>query len=148
MNKKVALSRRKVVIGLAGAGVVGIAAAAPISTVMRSGISGLTGQTPGSPRSVSLARAGYAEWLRAVGSTFTIEGGYRLRLIGLRTAGSSAGRSAVRGVRTRAFTATFQVLGGQTMAGDLIYTAIHGQERFPLFLSATGSRSRMQAVFG
>lgn len=147
MIRKAALSRRNVMLGLAGAGAVGIAAAAtPAGKLLRSGVGTLTGRTP--PRRVPLALAGYAEWLRAVGGIFTIEGGYDLRLAGVRMVGASAGRAAVRGVRTYAFTATFEVLAGKTMAGDLIYTARYGAERFPLFLSATAAPSRMQAMFG
>lgn len=147
-NSKAALTRRHVVIGLAGTGAIGIAAAAPTGKLARAGLGALTGRKPGTSRPASLANASYAEWVRAVGAIFALDGGYRLRLTGVRAMGSSTNRSALRGLRTHAFTATFQVLGGQTMGGDLIYTATYGRDSFPLFLSATGTGSRMQAAFG
>ena len=98
-------------------------------------------------RFLSLADAGQAEWAGQVGSVFTVEGGYRLKLAGVRPLQSSGQRPSGLG-RDRAFLAVFDVLGGLTMPGDLIYGASHAQYgALPLFLSATGEARQMFAVF-
>jgi len=99
---------------------------------------------------LSLAHAGYEEWAAQVGSVFTLGGGTRITLAGVRPLPSSGTRPAGLG-RDRAFVAVFEPARGQSLAGDLIYTAIHREYGpLPLFLSAGGDArtpGRMLAVF-
>lgn len=99
---------------------------------------------------VSLANAGYEEWAAQVGSVFTLNGGTRLTLAGVRPLPSAGTRPAGLG-RNRAFVAVFDPGRGQSAVPDLIYAASHPEYGpLPLFLSATsdpGAPRRMLAVF-
>lgn len=99
---------------------------------------------------LSLADAGYDEWAAQVGSVFALGGGTRITLAGVRPLPSSGTRPA--GLRRdRAFVAVFDSPRGQSLAGDLIYTANHPEYGpLPLFLSPTSDArtpGRMLAVF-
>lgn len=141
------LSRRRVV-ALGGAAVaVGALLAAPFKAAILESARELVGALPLAKRTVNLATAGYADWLAQVGSTFA-GGGYSLRLVGITPLISTGARPA--GLRDRAFALNFDVAGGRTMAGDLIYTINHPQYGpLQVFLSATGPQTpaRMLAVF-
>jgi len=99
---------------------------------------------------LSLANAGYDEWMDQVGSVFSLGGGTSMRLAGVEPFAASGTRPIIL-PRDRAFMAVFEVLNGGSMAGDLIYTANHPQYgAFPVFLSASSDPrrpSRMIAVF-
>lgn len=142
-----ALSRRNILIGVAG-----VAVAAVIATPsLRPGVADRTRRLLASNsftrRFISLANAEQGEWQAQVGSDFTAEGGYTLRLAGVRALPSEGERPA-NVTRERAFVAVFDVRNGMTMAGDLIYTVTHPQYgRMPLFLSTSDSPRRMLAVF-
>lgn len=149
MNRKFKLTRRNVVLGLAGAG----AAAAVAAAATRDLLGGMVGQSAGTTTTttggaVSLAQAEYEQWLAAVGSTFTAAGGYRLKLNGVRAVGSTVNRDDVDGVRTRAFVALFDVVGSAAMPSDLIYAVARSTDRFDLYMSAGAARQRMIAVVG
>ena len=139
-------TRRNLLIGAAGLAVAGLIATARLVPSVEQRTRRLLASNRFTRQFLSLAEAEQAEWAAQVGSVFTVEGGYRLRLAGVRPLPSPGARPAE--LRDRGFAAVFDVLGGATMAGDLIYTASHSQYgSLPLFLSATGSPSRMVAVF-
>jgi hypothetical protein len=99
---------------------------------------------------LSLASAGYDDWLAQVGSTFAIGPGVRIALTGVRSLASGGARPASLG-RGTAFLAVFDPIGGATLAGDLIYIAIHPTlGAVTIFLSASpdpATPARMLAVF-
>lgn len=133
-----------------GAAVAGIAVAAltplgnPVKGKAREVLAG-----SGWGRSLlSLADGTMAEWQAQVGSTFAVGGGTTMRLAGVR-AMSSGGARPMGVTRRAAFAAYFEVLGGQSLPGELIYTASHPQYGpLQIFLSESGSAPRrMLAVF-
>jgi hypothetical protein len=141
-------SRRNVLIVAGGAlAAVGALIAAPYRAVIGRRARELTiARAP--RRSQSLATAGYDEWTQQIGSTLAIAGAQGLSLAGVRALESSGPRPL--GARDRAFVAVFDVRGGGSMAGDLIYTVSHPQYGpFQLFLSVADARTpnRMLAVF-
>jgi uncharacterized protein DUF6916 len=142
------LSRRRMVVALGGAAVgVGALLAAPLRSLITTKARELANAVPLLRRTVNLATAGYDDWLAQVGSTFA-GGVYSLRLAGVAPLNSAGARPA--GLRARAFALNFDLAGGRTMAGDLIYTISHPQYGpLQIFLSATGPQTpaRMLAVF-
>jgi hypothetical protein len=87
-----------------------------------------------------------SEWTTQIGSTFTVGGGYALRLAGVEPLQSEGERPP--GLRDRAFAAVFDVARGGTLPGDLIYTVSHPQYGpLQLFMSATSNPRRMLAIF-
>jgi hypothetical protein len=146
------LSRRKLLIGLGGvsAGAVALMAS-PLRSVIRMVTRDLVRNQPTLRRLLlSLADAGYDEWLDQVGTVFTAAGGAGLKLVAV-TALDSAGTRPMRLARNRAFVAKFDVQNRGTMAGDLIYTASHPlYGPFRIFLSASSDPNlphRMTALF-
>jgi len=141
------VSRRNILAGLAGVAVTAIVA----TTAFRPGVGErgrrILASNPLTRRFVSLADAEQGEWEAQVGSDFSAEGGYTLRLAGIRPLQSDGNRPAEVG-RDRAFVAMFDVRGGMTIASDLIYTVTHPQYgRMPLFLTASADPRRMLALF-
>lgn len=137
------LSRRHVVAGAAGLGVVALAAnavtRAPSGPAQTSTTASFVARRP-------LLEAARADWESQIGSIFRVIGGYRLRLTGTRPFPSADSRPA--GVRRRGFMAVFEVLDGQTMAGDLIYGMWQREYGgMQLFLSNSGSPRIMHALF-
>ena len=139
------LSRRNVVLGLAGTAAVGTVAvqksggADAFAKLLSPGEGGRTG--------VWLAKAASADWVLQVGSTFTAHTGHVLKLVNVQGFPKSGKLPA--GVRDRAFVARFDILKGGKMPGDKIYRVNHKQGAFDLFLT-TGDPSkplRMKAVF-
>lgn len=140
-------TRRNLLIGLAGLAVAGVIATARLVPSVEERTRRLLAGNRFTRQFLSLADAEQAEWANQVGSVFTLEGGYRLKLAGVSPLPSTGARPS-NVTRDRAFEAVFEVLGGATMAGDLIYQASHSQYgSLPLFLSATASPSRMVAIF-
>jgi hypothetical protein len=140
-------TRRKVLIGAAGASAAGLVATAYLRPGAGESARRLLAGNRFTRRFLSLADAGQAEWAAQAGSVFTAEGGYRLRLAGVRPM-ASPGVRPPDVARRSAFVAVFDVLGGMTMAGDMIYTMRHRDYgRLPVFLSASGQPHRMLAVF-
>lgn len=141
------LSRRNILLGLAGAAVTAVVATTALRPSLGDRGRRVLASNPLTRRFISLADAEQGEWQAQVGTDFTAEGGYTLRLDGVRPLNSQGARPA--GVaRDRAFAAVFDVRGGMTMAGDLIYSVTHPQYgRMPLFLTATADPKRMLAVF-
>jgi hypothetical protein len=146
------LSRRKLVAGVAGIAVGAVALmASPFRAVIVAPARNLLRSQPVLRRMLlSLADAGYDEWLDQVGSTLTVAGGTSLKLVAVTPFNSIGTRPASLG-RDRAFLAKFDVQNGGTMAGDLIYTAVHPQYgAFTIFLSASsdpGMAHRMTALY-
>jgi hypothetical protein len=145
-----ALSRRKLLVAGGAAAVAGsVLIASSKSAISRRSRSLIRAQ-PFLRRLLSLADAGYDEWAAQVGSLFAVGGGNPIQLVGVRALNSGGERPPGLG-RDRAFVAMFNVLGGGTMAGDLIYTASH-PEYGPLqiFLGASSDPAtpgRMLAVY-
>ncbi|HMG45879.1 MAG TPA: hypothetical protein VK614_00260 [Allosphingosinicella sp.] len=142
------LSRRRMLVVLGGGAlVVGAVIAAPYKALIARRGRELAVRMPFVRRMLTLANAGYAEWMETVGSTFS-GGGYAMLLIGVEALNSDGQRPL--GLRDRAFALHFNVLNGGTMAGNLIYTVSH-PEYGPLqmFLSPhdPATPSRMLAVF-
>ena len=141
------LSRRNILVGLAGAAVTAVVATTALRPALGDRGRRALASKSFTRRFLSLADAGEGEWQAQVGSEFTADGGYTLRLAGVRPL-TSLGTRPPEVTRERAFAAIFDVRGGMTMAGDLIYTVTHPQYgRMPLFLSATADPARMLAVF-
>ena len=142
-----ALSRRNILFGLAGAAVSAVVATSALRPLAGEQTRRLLASNRFTRRFLSLAHAEQGEWTAQVGSEFAIGGGFRLRLAGVRPLPSAGARPS--GVaRERAFVAVFDVLGGMTMPGELIYSAAHPQYgSLPLFLTAAGDPRRMLAVF-
>jgi hypothetical protein len=140
-------SRRNVLIGVGAAAVAAVVA----TPLLRPGMGDATRRVLAgnrfTRRFLSLATAGQAEWAAQVGSVFTAEGGYRLRLAGVRPLASSGARPP-EVARRSAFVAVFDVLNGMTMPGEMIYNLRHGDYgRLPVFLNASDEPRRMLAVF-
>src|SRR4051812_31257330 len=142
------LSRRKLLAGLSlvGAGAVALMAA-PFRAVIAVATRQLVSSQPTLRRLLlSLADAGYNEWLDQVGSVFVVGGGTSMKLVAVTAFNNVGTRPASLG-RDRAFIAKFDVQNGGTMAGDLIYTAMNPRYgAFPIFLTASSDpalRSRM-----
>jgi hypothetical protein len=144
------LSRRKMMLitggAVAGAGAL-IAAPfrGPIRQVARRAL-----VSTGVGRAIlSLADAGYDEWLSVVGSSFSLGGGTSVQLVGVRALPTSG--SKPQGVRSQGFAAFFDPAGSQSVAPNLIYTATHtmyGPTR--IYLAGTSdprTPRRMVAVF-
>ena len=145
------LSRRKLLIGLGGAAAAAAALiASPFRAVIALTARDLVRRQPALRSLLSLADAGYDEWLDQVGSMFSVGGGTALKLVGV-SALDSGGARPMRLGRTSAFLAKFDVQNGGTMAGDLIYTASHPQYgALRIFLSASTDPRlphRMTALF-
>lgn len=141
------LSRRNILVGLAGAAVTAVVATTALRPSLGDRGRRLLASNSFTRRFLSLAEAEQGEWQAQVGTDFAAEGGYTLRLAGVRPLPSGGTRPA-EVTRERAFAAIFDVRGGLTMASDLIYTVTHPQYgRMPLFLSATADPKRMLAVF-
>ena len=146
------LSRRKLLAGLGG---VTVGAVALMATPFRSVIAAATREMVSSQPLLgrlllSLADAGYDEWLDQVGSIFAVGGGTSMKLVAVTPFDTVGTRPAGLG-RDRAFIAKFDVQNGGTMAGDLIYTATNPRYgAFSIFLSGSSDpalRNRMTAVF-
>jgi hypothetical protein len=141
------ISRRNILLGVAGVAVAGVVATSRFIPGAEQGTRRLLASNGFTRRFLSLADAGQEEWAAQVGSVFVLEGGQRLRLAGIRPL-ASAGERPADVSRRRAFLAVFDVLGGATLPADIIHTARHRQYgSLPLFLSASGRPSRMFAVF-
>jgi hypothetical protein len=99
---------------------------------------------------LSLANGSYDEWLGEVGTIFSLGGGTSMRLAGVQPFAGAGSRPVVL-ARGSAFLVVFDLLDGQTMAGDLIYTAHHPlYGPLQIFLSASSdprTPGRMTAVF-
>jgi hypothetical protein len=146
------LSRRKLLVGVGGVAAAGVALmASPFRAVIAISARNLVRNQPTLRRLLlSLADAGYDEWLDQVGTVLTASGGIGLKLVAV-TALDSAGARPMRLARDRAFVAKFDVQNRGTMAGDLIYTASHPRYGpFQIFLSASSDPNlphRMMALF-
>ena len=146
------LARRRLLIGLGGGAAAAVALmASPFRAVIAMRARGLVRSEPTLRRLLlSLADAGYDEWLDQVGTVFTVGGGTSLKLVAV-SALNSAGPRPLRLTRDSAFLAKFDVQNNGTMAGDLIYTSMHPRYgAFQLFLSASSDPNlphRMTALF-
>ena len=146
------LSRRKLLAGVAGTTAASAAMVAlPYRAVIAVTFREIVRQQPVLRRMLlSLADAGLAEWQDQIGTTFIVGGGTSLKLVGV-SAMPSVGQRPLRVTRTQAFLAIFDVQNRGTMAGDLIYTAMHPRYgAFSIFLSASGDPRlphRMTALF-
>lgn len=99
---------------------------------------------------LSLADANYDDWQALVGQSFSVGGGYDLKLAGVRAFPQSGARPSSL-ARDRAFVLLLDVQNRRTLPGDLIYTVNHRTHgAFSVFLSrAVDARApgRMLAVF-
>jgi len=144
------LSRRKVIVAGGAAVTIGAVAASPLSVPIASKTRELLATQTWARSMLSLATASYEQWAEQVGSVFSLGGGTSMRLSGVRAFPADRSRPMWVG-RETAFLAVFDVADGQTLAGDLIYTANHGEYGpLQIFLSAAGeprTPGRMHAVF-
>jgi hypothetical protein len=150
-NTKSLLARRKLLIGLGGAAVAAVALMArPFRTLIATASRQLVRSDVQRRLLLSLANAGFDAWHDQIGTTFTVGGGSGLKLVDV-SAIDSAGPRPLRLTREGAFLAKFDVQNGGTMAGDLIYTAMHPRYgAFMIFLSASSDPNlphRMTALF-
>ena len=146
------VSRRTLLAGTGAAAITtGAILVSPLRSVVAMTARDMVRQQPILRRMLlSLADAGYDEWLDQVGSIFSVGGGTSLKLVAVEGF-NTLGTRPMRLGRASAFLAKFDVQNGGTMAGDLIYTANHPQYGpFQIFLSAsTDPRlpNRMTALF-
>lgn len=142
-------SRRNVLFVLGGAALAaGAVIAAPVRDLIAGATQSLVNGAAAPRGTVNLASASYEQWLAQVNTNFAVAGGSPLKLLGVEALNSTGQRPA--GLRARAFALTFNVSGGGTMAGDLIYTISHPQYgALRIFLTAADPRTptRMLAVF-
>ena len=137
------LSRRHVIVGATAVTMAGAAGAVFFRRAL--GRAQVRGEAVATRR--PLIQASDGDWMAQVGTTFLVQGGYRLRLAGVRTIGPANARVASMS-RSRAFVAVFDVLDGRTLAGDLIYSVQHPSSGWmPIYFSETDSPSRILAVF-
>lgn len=141
------LSRRKILAAGAVAVAAGVLIAKPLKILAPKRSSSLA-----RPRALppSLATGSYETWLAQVGSVFTLGPATRMTLTGVQPL-LNGGQRPPGLARDSAFLAVFDPLGGATMAGDLIYVAVHPQYgAVTIFLQESPDRStpaRMLAVF-
>ena len=145
------LARRRLLIGLGGATAAAVALmASPFRSVIATASRQFVRSQVARRLLLSLANAGYDDWHDQIGTIFTVGGGSSLKLIDV-SALISAGPRPAGVTRPFAFEAKFDVQNRGTMAGDLIYTAIHpSYGAFMIFLSASSDPNlphRMTAVF-
>lgn len=137
------VSRRAVITTLCVSGLVA-ACSRPTQTVEREKAQAAA------VKAQALAHGSMGDWQQMVGSVFQATGGYALGLVGVRPLQSEGARPA-NVSRSSAFLAVFDVLGGQTMAGDLIYSMSTSRlGPLDVFLTAAPTPefpSRMHAVF-
>lgn len=145
---KAKVSRRNVMIAGGGAAVagLGVVALTPLGNPVKSKAREVLASSGIGRSMLSLTDGTVAEWQAQVGSTFAIAGGMSLRLAGVQPMNSDGARPL--GVTRRsAFVAVFDSASGQSLPGDLIYTASHPQYGpMQIFLSEA-SPGRMLAVF-
>jgi hypothetical protein len=152
VQKKSLLGRRKLLIGLGGVGTAAIALViSPLRPVIAVRAREFVRNNPMLRRlMLSLADAGYADWVDQIGTVFTAGGGTSMLLVAV-TALNSPGTRPLSLARDRAFVAKFDVQNRGTMAGDLIYTTVHPRYgAFQMFLSASSDPNlphRMTALF-
>jgi hypothetical protein len=153
MNKIIdkGLNRRRMMLATGGA-VAGASAllAAPFREEIASKTRELAVSTGVGRGMLSLASAGYDEWLGQVGSTFSLGGRTSVQLVGVRALPTSGTKP--RGVRAQAFAAFFDpATRGLSIAPDLIYTATHDvYGPMQIFLASAGTArtpGRLVAVF-
>lgn len=137
-SKSVRISRRTMIVGLAGTTTLGACSGDPI------GGQGVGGSASASAPPLSTADAD--KWEAAAGSLFDA-GGYVLRLAGIERI-EQAGRRPGE-LRQQAFVALFDIVRGGFMPGELIYRISHATiPAFNIFLSSSASTpSRMHAFF-
>jgi hypothetical protein len=145
------LSRRRLFVGVGATVAVGALLAKPVRTVIAQRSRQLIRSFPMLGRVMfSLGDSGYADWLEAVGATFSIGGGLAMQLTGVTPLQSGGARPSDL-ARSSAFMATFQMMNGASLSGDLIYVAsTPGYIPFPVLLSASNNpatRGRVTAVF-
>jgi hypothetical protein len=143
------MNRRKMMLIAGGAvACAGALAAAPFRGPIKRVARGVLARTGPGQAMLSLADGTYEEWLNQVGATFSLGGRTSLKLVGVRALPSSGAPS---GVRAQAFAAFFDPPAGQSVAPDLIYSAVHPTYGpLPLFLATAGGPNaprRMVAVF-
>lgn len=139
------LSRRNVVLGLAGT-----AAAGTVAVQKTGGADALARllrpEKGGSNR--WLAKGLAADWVLQIGSNFTAHSGHILKLVDVQSF-PDKNVDHPTGTRPRAFVARFDVVKGGKMASDKIYRVNHKQGPFDLFLTSGDPSKplRMKAVF-
>jgi hypothetical protein len=139
------LSRRNVVIGLAGS-----AAAGTVAVQQSGGAKAFAELLRPSGKGSSnawLAKATWADWETQIGANFTANTGQVLKLIDIQRFPADAKRP--KNLRDRAFVARFDIVRGGQMAPDTIYRVNHRRGAFDIFLSKGDPEKprRMLAVF-
>lgn len=145
------LNRRNLMIAGGGAvAAAGVFAASPFSNPLISEARGALAGQSWARGFLSLAAATQEEWTSIVGASFALGGGQTMTLVGVRALASQGSRPYEVARRT-GFLAVFEPGRGQSMAGDLIYTANHAQYgALQIFLTsapAANAPARMHAVF-
>jgi hypothetical protein len=139
------VSRRNLLAGLAAGGVIAALAVAVKNpaAIERSG--SLVRDALSGGRAGSLATAERDVWRAAVGSDFSI-GHTRMRLAGVRPLPRGGARPA--NLRQNPFIAVFELPMGQSLPGNLVYTARTARSAaFEIFLSESSDAGRLLAVF-
>lgn len=144
------LSRRNLVLGLAGTAAVGVT----VGTVSTQGSEGadafarLLEPVGLGSRGVQLATGSVHDWRLQVGSKFTAQTGHVLQLANVQSFPDS---ERPEGLRDRAFVARFDVVQGGALPGSQTYRVSHGEGgTFDMHVTSGDPAKplRMLAVFG
>jgi hypothetical protein len=141
-NSKTFLSRRAVAAALFGGGTIAAAIAAP--NWIRRRVSDIASfQTAFRSPFMALDRAGDSVWAAQVGQVLQGPSGLLLRVTGVKVS-TPYGRQKVPLSRSRAFTVSFEAVGGMTIGSEAIYTLIDSQNRtVDLFLQRSPVASHL-----
>lgn len=144
------VSRRTVVIGLAGAAVTTGGVTAPVFSFLSLGdIQQKLSPTVHGRRNVALGRALFEEWSVQKGSFFTLDSGQVVELVDVKLFPNDEGRPSY--VRPAAFLTVFEVRRGVPVIDERIYRLAHNEGgEFPLFLNIDkgGAGMQVSAVLG
>lgn len=144
------VSRRTIVVGLAGAAVTTGGVTTSIFSFSSAGdIRNQLSPTVQGRRNVALGRALFEDWSVQKGSFFTLDSGQVVELVDVKLFPEDEGRPTY--VRPAAFLTVFEVRRGVPVAAERIYSLAHKEGgEFPLFLTIDkgGAGKRISAVLG
>ena len=141
------VSRRNMLIGLAGGGAATAGAIAAFGLTDSASFASLLEPQQLARSGGPLAYAGYADWQAQVGTSFKTDSGHLLKLADVQEFAQKGARPG--GLRDRAFVARFDIVSGGSMAEDL-YRVVHRDGGvFNILLTHGGPDNplRMLAVF-
>jgi hypothetical protein len=135
------LSRRGMVVGLAGT-----AAAGTVAVQQSTGVKAFRELLRPTDKAIGglLAKGTSGDWALEVGSHFTVHTGHVLKLIDVQRYPKKDRRP--RNIRSRGFVARFDVVKGGVLPANTIYRVNHRSGAFDIFLTA-GKPNRPLRMF-